>query len=76
MQTETQIAIGCAIRARRKELRMRQEKLAGALGISQPYLVRLEQGKTLISAARLQQIAQILRTDIATFYSEVIHNAQ
>ena len=48
----------------------KQEALAMQLGISKVALSKIENGKTDISLSRLCSIAQALRVDIKTFFTD------
>ena len=68
MDDETNASVGRAVRARRDELGISQATLASQLGISQPMLVKLEQGRGVISMSRLASIATLLKTDLAALF--------
>ena len=56
------------VRARRLELRMSQETLAGYLGLTFQQVQKYEKGANRIGAGRLQRIAEILKVDVAGFF--------
>ena len=56
------------VRARRLELRMSQETLAGHLGLTFQQVQKYEKGANRIGAGRLQRIAEILKMDVAGFF--------
>jgi len=53
---------------RRSKLKMSQEKLGRALGLSMHQVQKYEKGKNKIGAGRLHQIASTLRVPIAFFF--------
>ena len=54
--------LGAAIRARRNELGLTMRALAKAAGVSERFLVQLENGEGNISVARLEDVAEALAT--------------
>ena len=56
------------VRARRLELRMSQETLAGHLGLTFQQVQKYEKGANRIGAGRLQRIAEILKMDVSGFF--------
>ena len=56
------------VRARRLELRMSQETLAGYLGLTFQQVQKYEKGANRIGAGRLLRIAEILKTDVSGFF--------
>jgi len=54
--------LGAAVRARRGELRLTMRELAKLAGVSERFLVQLEAGEGNISVARLEDVAEALRT--------------
>lgn len=61
--------IGAKIKARRRELKLTQEKLAEALSVSVGYVSQVERGVTKISLDLLAHISAVLDCDIARFVS-------
>jgi transcriptional regulator with XRE-family HTH domain len=55
--------IGAQMRVRRTALRMSQEALAAAIGVTFQQIQKYEKGVNRVSAATLFQIAQVLRTE-------------
>jgi transcriptional regulator with XRE-family HTH domain len=62
------IEMGRRIRLRRRETGISQTELAGHLGLSFQQMQKYEKGTNRISAAQLQQIAELLGVDIPFFY--------
>lgn len=70
------IHIGLQLRKRRLMLGLSQEELAKKLGLSFQQIQKYEKATNRISAARLYEIAQILRTEITYFYEGFDENMQ
>jgi transcriptional regulator with XRE-family HTH domain len=64
------IVIGRRIRARRRQLRLSQQALATALGMSYQQVQKYENGVSQIGAGRLQQLAEILNVPVSVFFDE------
>ena len=64
----TDVHIGQRIRERRMTLRISQEKLGDALGLTFQQVQKYEKGTNRVSAAILQKIAGILSAPIIWFY--------
>ncbi len=62
------IHVGKRIRMRRLMLRMSQEKLADALGVTFQQIQKYEKGANRVGASRLQQIASALRVEVSFFF--------
>ncbi|MBI1360565.1 MAG: helix-turn-helix domain-containing protein [Alphaproteobacteria bacterium] len=60
--------VGHRLRARRKELRLSQDKLAERLGVTFQQVQKYERGANRISAGRLYELARALETTIPYFY--------
>jgi transcriptional regulator with XRE-family HTH domain len=60
--------VGQRMRERRKELKLSQEALAAQLSITFQQIQKYERGANRISAGRLFEMAQALRTTIPYFY--------
>src|ERR1700741_914619 len=60
--------VGARVRMRRVMLRMSQEKLGDALGLTFQQVKKYEKGTNRIGASRLQQIAQILQVPVSFFF--------
>jgi transcriptional regulator with XRE-family HTH domain len=68
--------IGSRLKLRRLQLGLSQESLALALGLTLEQLQRYEAGSDRIDAARLQQIAEILRMPILFFFGATVSGAR
>ena len=66
----TKVDTGMAnrLRLRRTELGVSQDELGKALGVSFQQIQKYEKGTNRIGAARLQQIAEVLRVPVTFFY--------
>ncbi|HEY3888858.1 MAG TPA: helix-turn-helix transcriptional regulator [Caulobacteraceae bacterium] len=62
------IHVGLQVRLRRKALKISQEKLAEALGLTFQQVQKYERGANRISASKLYEIARALRVSIAWFF--------
>src|SRR5476649_1998934 len=62
------IHVGLQVRLRRKALKISQEKLAGALGLTFQQVQKYERGTNRISASKLYEIARTLQVSIAWFF--------
>ena len=60
--------VGLRIRMRRKELGFTQEKLGEALRLTFQQVQKYERAANRVSASKLWQIAQVLRTSVGYFY--------
>lgn len=60
--------VGLRIRMRRKEIGVSQERLAEALGITFQQVQKYERGANRVSASKLWEIAQALKTSVTYFY--------
>jgi len=60
--------VGLRIRMRRKEIAVSQERLAEALGITFQQVQKYERGANRVSASKLWEIAQALKTSVSYFY--------
>jgi transcriptional regulator with XRE-family HTH domain len=65
--------VGGRVRMRRLIVRMSQEKLGEALGITFQQVQKYEKGTNRIGASRLQQIAEVLGVPIEFFFEGVPH---
>lgn len=59
-------AIGSRIRAKRKEMKLTQEKLAEKVEISTSHMGEIERGKSVCSLAVMVRIADILELNLDT----------
>ena len=62
------IHVGARIRARRKEVRVSQEKLAEQLGLTFQQVQKYEKGANRVSASKLYEIAHALQASIEYFF--------
>jgi transcriptional regulator with XRE-family HTH domain len=62
------VHVGLQVRLRRKELKISQEKLAEALGLTFQQVQKYERGANRISASKLYEIAQALDVPIGWFF--------
>jgi transcriptional regulator with XRE-family HTH domain len=60
--------VGSRVRMRRLMLRMSQENLGAALGLTFQQVQKYEKGANRIGASRLQQISQILQVPVEFFF--------
>lgn len=60
--------IGARVRMRRMLLSMSQEKLGDALSLTFQQVQKYEKGTNRIGGSRMQQIATVLKCDVAYFY--------
>jgi transcriptional regulator with XRE-family HTH domain len=60
--------VGSRVRMRRLMLRMSQENLGAALGLTHQQVQKYEKGANRIGASRLQQISQILQVPVEFFF--------
>jgi transcriptional regulator with XRE-family HTH domain len=69
--TQVDHHVGARIRERRIMLGMTQEQLAREIGITYQQEHKYERGVNRVSASRLYQISQVLRTPVAYFFEGV-----
>jgi transcriptional regulator with XRE-family HTH domain len=60
--------VGNRVRMRRMMLKMSQEKLGNAVGLTFQQIQKYEKGANRIGASRLQEIAQVLRVPVPFFF--------
>lgn len=65
------IKVGQAIRARRRDLGLSQEQLAGALGVSFQQVQKYERGANRISASMLYKTSTALKAPIEVFFEGI-----
>lgn len=65
--------IGEKIRLRRLMMGLTQDQLAEALSLSYQQIQKYETGANRVSAGRLYQIADLLDTDIGTFFPDCVN---
>src|SRR5437016_2685927 len=63
--------VGSRVRLRRMMLKMSQEKLGDALGLTFQQVQKYEKGANRIGASRLQEISHILQVPVAFFFEEL-----
>ncbi|HLI66422.1 MAG TPA: helix-turn-helix transcriptional regulator [Caulobacteraceae bacterium] len=62
------VHVGLQVRFRRKALRMSQERLADALGLTFQQVQKYERGANRISASKLYEIARALKAPVGWFF--------
>jgi len=62
------VHVGLQVRLRRKELKISQERLAEALGLTFQQVQKYERGANRISASKLYEIARALQVPIGWFF--------
>ena len=65
--SESDIAVGERIRARRNQIQMSQEELGKALGVSFQQVQKYENGRNRITSGRLIQIVVALKCSVTDF---------
>lgn len=65
------IVVGKRVRLRRVAIKMSQEELAKALGITFQQVQKYENGTNRISCSRLYDIARALKTPIGYFFADL-----
>ena len=65
------VHVGARLRLRRTMLRMSQEKLAAALGLTFQQVQKYERAANRISASRLYQLCRILGVGVGFFYDDL-----
>src|SRR5712692_4852615 len=65
--------VGARVRMRRMMLKMSQEKLGDALGLTFQQVQKYEKGTNRIGASRLQHISHILQVPISFFFEGAPH---
>ena len=63
--------IGKRIKARRLDLRMSQQALGNAIGLTFQQVQKYEKGMNRVGAGRLQQIAKILKVSPTYFFDDI-----
>lgn len=69
------IAVGRNIRKRRKELKISQEALAAAIGVTFQQVQKYERASNRVSASMLHRIANALHCHVATLYDGTLEAA-
>ena len=62
--------VGARLRMRRLMLKMTQEEIAKALGLTFQQVQKYEKGATRISASRLQHLCKILKVPVSFFFED------
>jgi transcriptional regulator with XRE-family HTH domain len=65
------VHVGARVRLRRTMLRMSQDKLAAALGLTFQQVQKYERAANRISASRLYQLCRILKVPISYFFENM-----
>ena len=60
--------VGSRVRMRRQMLKMSQEKLGNAVGLTFQQIQKYEKGANRIGASRLQQLAEVLSVPVPFFF--------
>ena len=68
--TPVDALVGARLRARRKQLRISQTKLASQIGVTFQQVQKYENGTNRIGVGRLAEIAEVLDVPIAYFFTE------
>jgi transcriptional regulator with XRE-family HTH domain len=63
--------VGNRIRSRRLEMKLSQQQLADALGVSFQQVQKYEKGVNRVGVGRLQQIADCLKADMTYFMGDL-----
>ena len=66
--------VGTRVRMRRRTIGMSREKLGDVLGLTYHQVQKYETGKSVISAGRLHEIANILGVPVAFFFEGAPHD--
>ena len=66
--------VGTRMRLRRQILRMSQEKLGNALGVTFQQVQKYERGSNRVGASRLWRLAQVLDVPVSFFYEGLGEN--
>jgi transcriptional regulator with XRE-family HTH domain len=65
------IRVGNKIRERRRAMKITQEKLADALGLTFQQVQKYERGSNRVSASKLYEIATLLCVPVSYFYADL-----
>lgn len=63
------VQVGKNIRRRREELKLSQQRLADALGVSFQQVQKYENAQNRVSASRLYAVSQVLDVPVASLFS-------
>ena len=69
-KTKMNTSVGSKIRRMREENKWSQQVIAEQLNISIPAYSKIETGVTDVNLSRLEQIAQLFKTEIASLFSD------
>ncbi|MEE9272791.1 MAG: helix-turn-helix transcriptional regulator [Robiginitomaculum sp.] len=69
------IHVGTRVRLRRLLLKMSQEKLGNALGVTFQQVQKYERGSNRVGASRLWKMAQVMEVPVGFFYEGLGENA-
>ncbi len=69
-KTRTNTTVGSRIRRMREDNKWSQQIIAEQLNISIPAYSKIETGVTDVNLSRLEQIAQLFRTDLSSLFSD------
>ena len=64
------VALGAAVRIRRRTIGMSQEALAEQCGVSFQQIQKYEKGTNRVGASRLQHIATVLKVPVSFFFED------
>lgn len=67
----TDILAGVRLKLRRNELGIRQEELAGLVGLTFQQIQKYEKAQNRMSASKLKQFADILRVPVSYFFDDI-----
>src|SRR5579862_3698153 len=70
------VHVGLQVRLRRKELKVSQERLAEALGLTFQQVQKYERGANRVSASKLYEIARALHVPVGWFFEGLSIEAQ
>jgi transcriptional regulator with XRE-family HTH domain len=65
------IGVGLKIRQRRRVMKITQEKLADALGLTFQQVQKYERGANRVSASKLYEIASVLCVPVSYFFTDL-----
>ncbi len=65
------VGVGARIRERRKTLKVSQERLADALGLTFQQVQKYERGANRVSASKLYEIAAVLGVPVGYFFADL-----
>lgn len=65
------VHVGALIRARRKEIKLSQQALAAALGLTFQQVQKYESGHNRISASKLYAASQVLNMPVSAFFKDL-----